>query len=58
MGRSYDRNEYGAKNKVQVKVNGKPVQRQFRNRGEALDYVYDMGYTKDDIKRGIVKISG
>jgi hypothetical protein len=56
MGRTDDRNEYGQKNKIFIKINGKSIGRAFRNEGEARRYLTAEGYTKDDIRRGIVKI--
>jgi hypothetical protein len=56
MGREYDRNEFGGKNKTQVKINGSLVNRQFRNEGEARTWLKAEGYTKEDLKKGTVKI--
>jgi hypothetical protein len=56
MGRTDDRNEYGQKNKVLIKIHGYYIDRAFRNEGEARRYLTAEGYTKSDIKRGIVKI--
>lgn len=56
MGRQADRNEYGCKNKIVVKIHGYYVERQFRNEGEARRYLLSEGYTKQDIRRGTVKI--
>jgi hypothetical protein len=53
------RNEFGDKNKVRVKVDGKELNRQFRHRGEAIDYLKDnFGFTKDEINRRVRFIGG
>jgi hypothetical protein len=54
--RREDRNEYGDKNKVRIRINGTILARQFRNEGEARKYLTMEGFTKDDLKKGFVKI--
>lgn len=56
MGKHYEHNEFGGKQKIRVKINGEFIDREFRNEGEARKYLEAEGYTKDDIRRGVVKI--
>lgn len=52
MGRSYERNEFGTKDRVYIEIRGEGrVERSFRNKGEAIDYLKKEGYTKEFINR-------
>jgi len=46
--------EFGLKNKVSVKIDGVPLDRAFRNKGEALTYLKKTeGLAKQDINRRV-----
>ena len=56
MGRSFrgGRDENGIKRTVQVKVDGNLIERGFRNKGEAIDYLRrEEGLEKHEIKRRV-----
>lgn len=53
MGRAYEHNEFGLKQKVQLRIDGELLSREFRNEGEARKWLQREGYTKDDIIRRI-----
>lgn len=52
----YEHNEYGEKSRVRIKINGQFIDRSFPNEGKARSYLEAEGYTKEDLKKGIVKI--
>lgn len=59
MGREYDRNEMGFKTTVQVKIDGVLLDRSFRNKGEAMQYLQkaeDM--TRQEINKRVRFIFG
>jgi hypothetical protein len=57
MGRHFDdRNEFGGKQLVRIKINGTFIDRSFPNEGKARKFLEDSGYSKDDLKKGVVKI--
>lgn len=53
MGRSYDHDDNGFKRKVQIKVDGELLERDFRNEGEAREYLRKQGFTKEDVARQV-----
>jgi len=53
MGRPYDHNEFGIKSKVEVKLDGVIMERQFRSEGHAREYLRKEGYSKEEIARRV-----
>jgi phage tail tube protein FII len=53
MSKKYEHTEYGTKPKVQIKINGELLDREFRNIGEAQDYLRKEGFTKEDVARQV-----
>lgn len=54
MGREYSRNEAGFKSTVQIKLDGTLVDRGFRNKGEAIQYLQKHEQlSKEEISRRV-----
>lgn len=52
--KDYSRNESGLKNKVQIRLDGETLDREFRNKGEAIQYLQKReGLRKDEISRRV-----
>jgi hypothetical protein len=60
MGSRDTRNEFGYKNKVQIEIRGEGIlKREFRNRGEAINYLRNhRGMSKDEINKRVRFIGG
>ncbi len=57
--RRYDRDDNGNKRKLRVKIKGEGIlDREFRHKGEAIDYLRKEGYDKDFIKKYVEFING
>lgn len=46
-------NEYGIKNRVQLRINGILLDREFRSEGHAKEYLRREGFTKEEISRQV-----
>jgi uncharacterized membrane protein YcaP (DUF421 family) len=53
MSRSYDHNEFGLKQKIQLRIDGELLDREFRNVGEARQWLQREGYSKEEITRRV-----
>jgi hypothetical protein len=54
VGREYSRNEAGFKQTIQVKLDGVVIERPFRNRGEAIQYLQRTeNLTKQEINKRV-----
>jgi hypothetical protein len=52
--REYERNEYGFKPKIQLRVDGEVLERMFRSEGEARKYLErEYGFNKNEINRRV-----